>query len=235
MREIVRSDVAAGEWSPSRPFGASWPGRRAAPRPAARPLAGRCTERAPRADHLTHDKSGDARLSAGSPSRVDRRRIGGRPSRRRCGRHRRASAALLGDQRRRPTGRSAWRSSRRAWSSRRCSAPSSSSRPSFALLHRGLQHARSSRRRPSVGTGNGCRSLPPWASEKRAGSAEAAGRAVHHLGHHAPAPAPCARRRRAPAAARRNPSGPRSAAAARLPCRRRSDHVARRGRRDAPA
>ena len=87
-----------------------------------------------------------------------------------------------------------------------------------------FMHARSSGRRPRVGTGNGWRSLPPWASEKRAGSVNRQG-------------APCttsatiasARTVRAPTPGTSSRSaksrGPRSAAAASAPCRRRVDDV----------
>ena len=103
----------------------------------------------------------------------------------------------------------AWRSRRRAcWSSRRM-ASSRSSWPSLALADCRLQHGDGL----VVDLGRHRERMPVLAAmgegeARRIG--EPAGRAVDDFGHHAPASAPCARRRPAPAGGRRNRPGPAS-------------------------
>ena len=150
----------------------------------------------------------------------------------RCGR--RADARRETRRRRSPSGSVRSRSARPAAIARpAASAPQVLRHARAAPSHRRLQHA-DGLVIDFQRHGNGCRSLPPCASEKRAGSEKRQG-------------APCttsatiarARTVRAPTPGTSSRSakseGPRSAAAAVLPCRRRITTSLRRARRDARA
>ena len=105
------------------------------------------------------------------------------------------------------TGPDAWRSRRRAWSSKRLSAPSCSSRPSLALDTAAFRTPM----RLVVDLHRHRKGMPVLAAvgEREArGIGEAAGRAMHHLGHQRQGLRRCARRRPGSAAGRRSRPAP---------------------------